>query len=161
MHRSVPVTLALTMAAGTLAGCTPPSLEGTYMLAQRRFPDGTTITSPDIVGSMSFEGGHRSFNLCWRTPEGKRLSISSVAEYRLRNGSYTEHSEFYVINDEIGGGGLSYELSRPHGSSPVQVRDGHYAFQLPLFGEPAVVFDGEGFTATRPGGFVDRWRRVD
>jgi hypothetical protein len=31
---------------------------------------------------------------------------------------------------------------------------------LPLHGEPSIVFEGDKFTATRKGVFVDRWEKV-
>jgi len=55
---------------------------------------------------------------------------------------------------------VSYDLSSSTGTSPVSITERRIEFQLPLHGEPSVVFEGDKFTATRKGAFVDHWERV-
>jgi hypothetical protein len=42
----------------------------------------------------------------------------------------------------------------------VSENDGKTQFKLPLHDEPKVTFEKDGFTATRPGAFVDHWSKV-
>jgi hypothetical protein len=66
-----------------------------------------------------------------------------------------------MVNDQIGGTGISYDLSGPSGSAPVTVTNGRIEFQLPNHGEPAVVFEGNALTASREGEFVDHWEKTE
>jgi hypothetical protein len=65
-----------------------------------------------------------------------------------------------MVNDEDGGKGVTYDLSGTPATSPVSVKDRRIEFQLPLHGEPALVFEGDKLTATRKGAFIDYWERV-
>lgn len=137
-----------------------PSIEGTYELVSRELPDGTTMEPPAIFGLLTYTGQHRNFHVYWEDPGGERFSIAYVATYSLTDSAYEETSLYYMQNDEIGGEGLRYDFSNPSGSSAVTMSEGQIEFDLPLYGEPHVVFDGDGMTATREGEFVDHWEKV-
>jgi hypothetical protein len=138
----------------------PLSIEGTYRLVWRDLPDGKKLEHPEVLGIMTYTKEYRNFTVYWKDARGKSFSISYVATYRLTEKAYTEKSVYHMVNDEIGGKGAMYDLSGPSGTSPVSVKDGRTEFQLPLYGEPAVVFDRDKFTASRPGAFVDHWEKV-
>ncbi len=143
------------------AAKSPHSIEGTYRLVSRDLADGTQQVPPQIHGLLTYTEEYRNFNIYWADDAGKRMSISSIATYSLTDDAYTETSIYYMVNDEIGGAGLSYDLSGQSGSSPITAEDGGIAFSLPLFDEPNVVYEDDGFTASREGVFVDHWEEVD
>jgi len=155
------VTLIAATAQAAGEASKAPSIEGTYKLVSRELPDGTKQRYPDILGLMTYTKAYRNFNIYWKDARGKSFSISYVATYTLTQNEYREKSIYYMVSDEIGGKPLSYDLSGPSGASPVSMKDGRIAFQLPLYGEPFVVFEGDKFTATRPGAFIDYWEKVE
>ncbi len=139
---------------------TAPTIEGTYRLVSRELPDGTIQEPPEIVGLITYAKRYRNFNIYSKDAEGKSSSSSYIATYNLTEESYSEESIYRMVNDEAGDG-LSYDLSGPTGSSPVTISDGKIEFQLPLYDEPSIVFEGKRATATRSGAFVDRWEKVE
>jgi hypothetical protein len=137
-----------------------PSIEGTYTLVSRHLPNGTKQVPPDILGLLTYTKEYRNFNVYWKDAGGKAFSISAMATYTLTDKEYTEKTLYYLVNDEVGGKGVSYDLSRPLGTGPVSVKERRIEIQLPLHGEPAVVFEGDTLTATRKDAFVDHWEKV-
>jgi hypothetical protein len=138
-----------------------PSIEGTYRLVARELPDGTRIVPPDVVGLLTYTKQYRNFNIMWQDADGNRLSISYIARYSLTDTDYSEESVYRMVNDEISGAGITYDLSGTSGSSPVTITDGRVELTLPLYGEPNVAFDGQGVTAWSEGEFMDYWERVE
>jgi hypothetical protein len=151
--------IALIACAGQAAG-EAPSIEGTYKLVSRELPNGTKQGPPDALGLITYTKEYRNFNIYLKDATGKSFSISSIATYKLTDKEYSEKNIYYMVNDEGGGQGMSYDLSGSTGTSPVSVKDRRIEFQLPLHGEPSVVFEGDKFTATRKGAFIDYWERV-
>jgi len=152
--------LSLARVASAADPTKAPSIDGTYRLVERDLPDGTKVQPPEVIGLQSLSHGYRNFNITWHDADGKRTSISCVATYALTAKEYTETSVYYMYNDEASGKPISYGFSEPAKSSPVAVKDGRISFTFPNNGEPAVVFDAHGFTATRAGAFVDHWVKV-
>ena len=132
----------------------PPSLEGSYRLASRDLPDGSTQVPPAIDGLITYTKGYRNFNIYWKDASGKLFSVSSVATYDLTPKEYREKSIFFLVNDEIGGKGVSYDLSGESGASPVTITGMRVEMQLPLHGEPQIAFEGNRVTATGKGEVV-------
>lgn len=136
-----------------------PSIAGTYKLMTRTLPDGTTLAPPAVVGMMTFAGGFRNFNVSWKGPDGKPISLSSIAEYTLDNEKFCEAFLFRVANN-LPTPGLSNDL--PTGAkncSPVTMKDGKITFQMP--GEPPIAtFTKDGIVATAAGQFVDHWEKI-
>jgi hypothetical protein len=149
--------IVLTGAATTPKGS---SIQGTYRLVSRDLSDGTKQVPPDIVGLITYTAKYRNFNIYWKDAKGKAVSISNIATYQLTPKEYRETNVYYLMNDESSGKGLSYDLSATSGSSPVVMKGTRIEIQLPLHNEPKVVFQGNTFTATREGAFVDHWVRV-
>jgi hypothetical protein len=137
-----------------------PSIEGTYRLVSRELPDGTKQAPPVVLGLLTYTKQYRHFNVSWKDMQGKSFSVSYMATYKLTEKEYAEKSLWLMVNDEISGKGLSYDLSGPSGSAPVTVKDGRLEIPLPLYGEPFLVFEGDKFKATRPGVFIDYWEKV-
>jgi hypothetical protein len=152
--------LGLTQTAAAADPMKAPSIDGTYRFVSRDLPDGTKQQPPDVVGLNTFSHGYRNFNIYWHDAQGKRFSISYVASYKFTGKEYSEKSLYMMVNDEIGGKGISYDLTGPSGKAPVTVDGARISFQFPNYGEPAVVLEGDTFTATRAGVFVDHWVRV-
>jgi hypothetical protein len=147
-------------APGPSVGPQAPSIEGTYTLVSRDLPNGTKQVPPDILGLLTYTKEYRNFNVYWKDAGGKSISISAMTTYTLTEKEYTEKSLYYLVNDEIGGKGVSYDLSRPMGTGPVSIKERRIEIQLPLHGEPSVVFEDDKLTATRKDAFVDHWERV-
>jgi len=141
-------------------GAQEPSIEGTYKLVSRVLPNGTKQVPPDVLGLLTYTKEYRNFNIYVKGARGKSFSISSIGTYTLTDKEYSEENIYYLVNDGIRGKGVSYDLSGSTGTSPVSITERRIEFQLPLHGEPSVVFEGDRFTATRKGAFVDHWERV-
>jgi hypothetical protein len=154
------LTFGLSQVAAAAPPMMAPHIDGTYKFAERDLPDGTKVHPPDVVGLMTLTHGYRNFNICWHDASGKRTSISYIATYKFTPTEYTETSLYYMFNDETGGKPITYDLTESTKSAPVTMKDGQISFQFPHNSEPAVVFDGKGLTATRPGAFVDHWVKV-
>lgn len=152
--------LGLTQTATAAGPMKAPSIDGTYRFVSRDLPDGTKQQPPDVVGLITFGHGYRNFNIYWHDAQGKRFSISYIASYKFDGKEYSEKSLYMMVNDEIGGKGITYDLTGPSGKAPVTVDGARISFQYPNYGEPAVVFEGDTMTATRTGAFVDHWVKV-
>ena len=152
--------LSLILLTGAIAYPKGPSIKGSYRLVSRDLADGTKQVPPDIVGLITFTTKYRNFNIYWKDASGKPVSISNIATYQLTDKSYRETNVYYLMNDESGGKGLSYDLSATSGASPVVMKGARIEIKLPLHDEPKVVFEGNRLTATREGAFVDHWVRV-
>jgi len=64
-----------------------------------------------------------------------------------------------VTESEGSGKPPTYNLTGNTETKPVTRQGSRIAFQQP-FGEPSAVFEGDTFTATLEGQFVDYWERV-
>lgn len=149
----------LSVALAIPAWAQPGNIEGTYQIQSRTLPDGTVLTPPSITGLMTYTKTHRNFNLVLRSPTGKFQSFSSVSRYSLSNDGYSETLLFSVINDQIGGKDIVYDVSGATRSVPVEAGAGRIAFRPP-FDPPAFAFEGDTLTATFPDGAVDIWKQV-
>jgi hypothetical protein len=137
-----------------------PSIEGTYRLVARQFPDGTTLKPPEIMGLWTYTKTHRNFNIVRKDATGKFSSRSSVSTYQLTATEYSETVLFSIVNDQIGGKDIVYDLSGQTRSAPVTVAGGRLQFTLPF--EPrALVFEGNTVAATAANNAnVDTWEKV-
>ncbi len=147
-------SLSLLFLTGAVVPPKPPSLEGSYRLASRDLPGGSRQVPPAIDGLITYTKGYRNFNIYWKDASGKLFSVSSVATYDLTPKEYREKSIFFLVNDEIGGKGVSYDLSGESGASPVTITGMRVEMQLPLHGEPQIAFEGNRVTATGKGEVV-------
>jgi hypothetical protein len=66
---------------------------------------------------------------------------------------------FSIVNDQIGGKEISYDLSGQTRSAPVTMQGKRIQFKPP-FDPPSLVFEGKRLTATAEGRFVDVWEKV-
>lgn len=139
-----------------------PSIEGTYVLESREFPDGSLVKPPVIIGLYNLEAGHVNFNLLQRGKDGKALSMSFIGTYTFTPNEYTQEILFFSINDQISGAGVKYDFEKKSGSSPVTVKDGVIEFVFPPHNNVEGRFDGESFKAKRvDGSYVDNWKKVE
>jgi hypothetical protein len=152
--------LSLILLTSAIAHPKGPSIKGSYRLVSRDLADGSKQVPPNIMGLITFTTKYRNFNIYWKDAGGKAVSISNIATYQLTDKNYRETNVYYLMNDESGGKGLSYDLSATSGSSPVVVKGARIEMKLPLHDEPRVTFEGNRLTATREGEFVDHWVRV-
>jgi hypothetical protein len=141
-----------------------PDIEGTYQLVRRELPDGTIQHPPAVKGIMTYTKEYRNFSVVWNDDTGKFYSECYVARYNLTEKEYTETSEYLIVDDQIAGKQISYDLSDTTATSPVSLDGQCIRFALPQPFETAlsitVEFDGPNLTATGKDLFVDYWRKV-
>ena len=87
-----------------------------------------------------------------------------MAQYSLPDKDYAETSEYLIIEDQIGGKGISYDLSNATAKSPVAIEGEHLKFALPQPFEKAldmrVEIDGHTLIARAKGYFTDYGEKV-
>ncbi len=151
--------VALVVVGSAFVGARPmKGIEGTYRLVSRDLPDGTTVDPPEIAGLITYDHGYRNFNIYWKDADGNPVSLGSVSRYQLTEDSYTETNVYHV--ESSSDSGVTYDLSDTSGTVTVTRDGGAITMDLPLWGEPHVVIDENGLTATREGAFVDHWEKV-
>jgi hypothetical protein len=167
VRRTVPMLLVLTLAL-SFAGIPPKpqassasSIEGTYTLISRQFPDGTMLRPPDVMGLWTYTKTHRNLNVIRKDATGKCSSFSLMSTYTLTGTEYRETVLFSIRTDQIGGKDIVYDLSGQTRSAPVTVEGGRIQFTLP-FESRALVFDENQVTATAANNAnVDIWEKVE
>jgi hypothetical protein len=141
-----------------------PSIEGTYQLVRRELPDATVQLPPAVMGMITYTKEFRSFSVVWKDNEGRFYSECYVARYTLTDKEYAETSEYLIVNDQIGGKGINYDLSNSIAKSPVSIDGGCIRFALPQPFEKelsiTVEFDGAKLKATGKDLFTDYWEKV-
>ena len=137
----------------------PPSIEGTYKLLSRTFSDGKVLGGHEVVGLFTYTKTHRNFNIAWKDSAGKHWSYSLVSTYTLTATQYTETILASILNDEIGGKGITYAMNGSTQHVPVDVNGGRIEIKMP-FDPVTAVFDGDKLICTRDGEFVDSWEKV-
>jgi hypothetical protein len=140
------------------ASAQAPSIEGTYKLISRKLPDGPMLSPREIMGLFTYTKTHRNFNIVQKDATGRFRSFSVVSTYTLTATEYTETLLFSILNDQIGGKDVVYDLSGKTQSVPVKMEGGRIEFKPP-FDPPSLVFEGNKITATRDGR-VDVWEKV-
>lgn len=139
-------------------------IEGTYQLVKRELPDGTVQNPPLVMGMVTFTRGFRNFSVVWKDDEGKFYSECYVARYTLTDEEYTETSVYLIVDDQIGGKGISYDLTKNTARSEVAVDGGRVSFALPHPFERAlsitVEFEDGTIKATGKDLFVDYWEKI-
>ena len=81
------VLVGMVLLFALAASAQAPSIEGTYQLISRKLPDGTMLSSPDIMGLCTHTKSHRNFNIVLKDATGKFYSYSVVSTYKL---AYTQ-----------------------------------------------------------------------
>jgi hypothetical protein len=163
----VPMLLVLTLAL-SFAGEPPtpqassaPSIEGTYKLISRQFPDGTMLRPPEIMGLWMYTKTHRNLNVIRKDAMGKFASFSIASTYTLTGTEYRETVLFNIRTDQIGGKDIVYDLSGQPRNVPVTVDGRRIQFTLPVEGR-VLVFEGNKITATAEGNAnVDIWEKAE
>ncbi|MCH8307611.1 MAG: hypothetical protein IH930_05660 [Proteobacteria bacterium] len=106
----------------------------------------------------------RIFSIVWQDDTGKFYSESYVARYTLTNEEYVETQEYLIVDDQIGGKEISYDLSDTTATSKVAIDGERITFALPQAFEQAlsvtVEFEGEKIKATGEDLFIDYWEKV-
>ena len=152
--------LILLIAFAQLAYCgSPPSIDGTYELAERVMANGTIIRPPSIAALYTLAGGRFSLNLFVKNADGTVASESSVGRYTLSADKYCEWIE-YTIRKDLDKPGVTNKapMVTDH-CAPVTMTDGRRNFSPPGEGVE-VSFGAEGFTAKVGGEFVDHWKKI-
>lgn len=138
---------------------TIPSITGTYRFVSRTLPNGTIIKPPMVSGIQTFTNDKRNFNIMWMDKDGKHFSYSVYSTYKLTDKDYTESIIFGIMNDEIGGKGITY-LTNQTKTVPITYNKGELDFKLP-FDPPKVTFEGSKMIAKAEGQFTDTWEKTN
>jgi len=110
------------------------------------------------MGLFTYTKNHRTVNIVRKDATGKFSSSSNVSTYTLTATEYSETRLFSIVNDQIGGKEIVYNLSSEPRSVPVTVEGGRIQFK---FGDrPTEVYERDKMTATAEGRFVDVWEKV-
>ena len=149
----------LVLLCAITASAQTPSIEGTYQRISRQLPDGTILRPPEIMGLCTYTKSHRNCNIVQKDATGKFSSNSGVSTYTLTATEYSETRLFSIVNDQIGGKDIVYNLSSETRSAPVTVEGGRIQFKNP-FSLRSVVVEGNKWTSTREGSSVDVWEKV-
>ena len=152
------VLVGMVLLFAIAASAQAPSIEGTYKRISRKLPDGTMLSPSEIMGLFTYTKSHRTVNIVRKDATGKFSSSSNVSTYTLTATEYSETRLFSIVNDQIGGKEIVYNLSSETRSAPVTVEGGRIQFKNPL-GTRSLVFEGNKVTATSPSG-VDVWEKV-
>lgn len=141
-----------------------PRIQGTYRLVRRELPDGTVQHPPAVKGMITFTREYRNFSVVWKDDQNRYYSECYVARYTLTDKEYSETSDYLIVNDQIGGKGISYDLSNTTAKSPVSIDGKRISFALPQPFERAlsitVEFDEGILKATGKDLFIDYWEKV-
>lgn len=144
---------------------TVPNIQGTYRLIRRELPDGSVQFHPEVRGMMTFTQQYRNFSVLWQDAKGHFYSECYVARYHLTESTYSETAEYLIIDDQIGGKGIQYDLSGGTAISQVTADGERIEFDLPQQFERQlsirVEITGQELVATGKDEFVDYWERVD
>jgi hypothetical protein len=132
--------------------------EGAWKLTMRKLPDGTTLMPPAVQGAIIVQAGTLTRVVFWHTPEGKPASVSRVSTYKMSPTEYTETLLFSALDDGSGKAPV-YNQTPQTKSTPVTREGGRISFKLP-FDPPSVVIEGDKWTATAEGRFVDYFERA-
>jgi len=154
------ILVGMVVLFASVAAAQVPSIEGTYQLTSRKLSDGTVIKLPDIMGLCTFTKTHRNFNIVQKDATGKFSSTSNVSTYKLTATEYSETRLFNIVNDQIGGKDIVYDLSGKTQSVPVKMEAGRIQFKS-AFGQRSYVFEGNTWTSTAENNAnVDVWEKV-
>lgn len=139
-------------------------IEGTWKLVMRKLQDGTTQTPPAVQGAATWHNGLRSLIVDGYLPEGKLWCLSLISSYLSLISSYkisaTEWTETLMLSAvDDGGGKPVYGLTGGSKPSPVTHEGPRISFK-PGFEPVTYAFEGDKWTATLEGVFVDYWERV-
>jgi len=160
--RTLAVAATLSVAAwlpASLVAAGGPSIEGSYRLTRRVLPDGKEVKAPDVAGFMTYTKKDRNFNVTWLNPDGKRTSLSYIAEYTLSPTKYCEKPIYWMQNNLMAPG-IKYDPPAEKAEcSDVTMKDGTLSFAIK--GEPPVLtVSPTGVVATAKGMFTDYWEKV-
>jgi len=154
------VLVGMVLLFALAASAQAPSIEGTYQFVSRQLPDGTILRPPEIIGLCTFTKSHKNFNNVRKDATGKFTSNSHVYTYKLTATEFSETRLFSIVNDQIGGKEIVYNLSSETRSAPVTVEGGRIQFKDP-FSRRSFVFEGNKWTSTaEDNANVDVWEKV-
>jgi hypothetical protein len=159
---ALPGILVVMMLLFTLsAAAQTPSIEGTYQLVSRTLPNGTVLKPPDIMGLFTYTKTHRNFNWVLKDATGKFSSTSLVATYKLTATEYSETRLFSIVNDQIGGKDIVYDLSGQTRIVPVKMEGGRIEFKSPLGGRSIVIEGNKWTSSAENNANVEVWEKVE
>lgn len=132
-------------------------IEGTWKLVMRKLHDGTAQTPPAVQGAATWHNGLRSLIVDGYLPEGKLWCLSLISSYKISGTEWTETLLLSAVDD--GSGKPAYGLTGGSKTSPVTHEGSRISFK-PGFEPVTYAFEGDKWTATLEGAFVDYWERV-
>ena len=132
--------------------------DATYRLIKRELIGGPTLFPPAVMGLATYDNGVRNINVLWHTPDGKAVSVSTTATYKLTATEYIETPMFSMFHDPSAGP-PKYTVGGTTKTLPVKRSGRTLQFTPPE--APSMRFDGpDRFTATFEGVLIDHWEKV-
>jgi hypothetical protein len=120
--------------------------------------NGPAQVPPDAQGVATWRNGLRSLIVYGHTPDGKPTFTSIISSYKITSTDYTETPTLVIIDD---GKGKPPVVMQPNETKSAPVtREGSRITFKPPFDPVTFSFEGDKFTATFEGSFVDTWERV-
>jgi hypothetical protein len=158
-------TAPLVTLAGVVAAGYPPAsaggekaLVGSYAHTKRVMKDGTTVTSPEVVGFMTFTKTRRTVIMKWNGSSENPTSIALIAAYTLAGEKYCE-TELYGVEGNLRLPGVAYDSLPTEPSCTAALSDASgLSFDIP--NEKLRFRVGrDGIISTTPR-WTDYWERV-
>ncbi len=135
-----------------------PTIIGTWKFMSRTLPDGTVLKPPMVDGITTFTKDIRNFSVMWTDKNGKHTSFTVYSNYKLTDKDYSESLIYGIMNDEIGGKGITYTTDQKK-TVPITFDGKKLDIKMP-FDPVTVTFEGNKMTAVNEGQFTDVWEKV-
>ena len=132
-----------------------PSIEGTYRLVSRTLKDGKVLTPPEVIGLQTYTKEYRQFNIVSKDAEGRIVSRSIIANYKL---TPTEYTETTLLHTLVRGQEVQNLSDQPQ-QAAVKVEGGRITISPKQSESRVTVFEENKITATSPAN-TDTWERV-
>jgi len=151
----MPVLATILVLAFCPAFAQAPSIEGTYRLVSRTLKDGTVLTPPEVIGLSTYTKEYRQFNIASKDADGKIISRSVIATYKLTPTEYTETTLLHILvrGQEV------ENLSDQSQQAAVTIEGGRITIAPRQSESRRSVYEGSKLTAISPGN-TDTWEKV-
>lgn len=138
-------------------------IEGTYVLKSWRSFDSNDILPSIQKGTLTFDGKRRIFTFASKDDLGNNYSEMYVARYTLTDSSYSEVSEFLILDHKNSETPASYDFIEKEYTSKVTMHGKNLVFALPHPFEnsiPVILeFEDKSIKANVGGKYEYLWER--
>ncbi len=132
--------------------------DSTWRLVKRQLPNGTILTPPEVYGMSTNKNGINQLIVFWPTEDGKSASLSELSRWEWAEDRVTA-TPLLMIYDDGSGKPPVYVKGGDAKTSAITKEGTRMKYQHPL-DPPFIDGEGDNFTATLDGAFIDYWQRV-